>query len=960
MKYSLANRFYYLTPVFSSIFCLLSNTVIAQIVPDNTLPNNTAVTSNGNAIEIKSGTTAGNNLFHSFSEFSLPTGNTASFDNAANIENVIGRVTGGSISNIDGLLKANGEANLFLINPAGIIFGKNAALDIGGSFIASTAESINFADNSNFSTVVPQTPPLLTVDIPVGLQLGRDAANIVVEGSGNNLVIDPFTFDVERKDRSIGLAVSPDKTLGLIGGGIDLIGGNITASGGKIELGSVGNGKVKLTADNSGWSIDYSAVNSFKDINLYGQASIDTSGNRGGDININTNFLGVYDGSSIAADTLGDAPAGNINILAREALEVIGFASDKFFVSRLSSNVTLEATGNGGNINIDTNYLALVDGGQINVVTFGLGDGGNITVNGGDIEVIGGYLDIREAEGELPLSSGLFAQADFGQTGHGGNLDIQADYLLVAGGGLIDTTSFGEGDGGNLIIDAGVVELIAGAAGVGASGLFSNTESNGQGGNINLKTDFLAIAAGAQIGAGAFAQDGDAGNIEIFANEIEIDGTSPNGGGSGIFSVVNLDSTGNGGNLTIDTKNLVVSNGGQIATSTAGMGDAGTLMIDAENIELVGLGPRGSSGLFSSAIIDSGNGGNIKIAGDRISIADGATISVSNFQNRGQTDPGQGKAGNIFIDANSLELDNSIAEVPSSITASTNNRGGGDINLNLAGDLTLNNNSEIVANTKGEGDSGNIAIFANNLALNQQAHISVDSRGMGKAGNIDLITNNLGANRGRITATAQQSGGGDINLTADLINLQNNTEISTSVANGTGGGGNITIDSRYIIGRNNSDIRANAVEGDGGNINITTDVILLALGSEVDASSQFGLGGEVEIKTPDTNRQLSIIELPQKIVNPTALIAAVCPVKNQETLVTTGKGGLAANPRQNLRGESVWEDLRNMTDVAKSSANESILEAKAWNINHRGKVELLSYIPQVSQDDYWTSFHQCQ
>ena len=118
------------------------NPATAQVIPDGT--TNTTVDAEGNNITINDGDRAGNNLFHSFQDFSVPDGGSALFNNEQAIENIFSRVTGGNISNINGALGANGSANLFLVNPAGIIFGENASLSVGGSFYGTSADSILF------------------------------------------------------------------------------------------------------------------------------------------------------------------------------------------------------------------------------------------------------------------------------------------------------------------------------------------------------------------------------------------------------------------------------------------------------------------------------------------------------------------------------------------------------------------------------------------------------------------------------------------------------------------------------------------------------------------------------------------------------------------------------------------------------------------------------------------------
>ena len=147
-----------------------SSRASAQITPDATLPNNSVVIpdASGSLIEISEGTAIGNNLFHSFQEFSVISNQTVLFNNGLNIDNILTRITGNAISNIDGLMQANGTANLFLINPNGIVFGQNASLDIGGSFFGSTANSVTFSDGSEFSAIDPQAPPLLRGKYPCG------------------------------------------------------------------------------------------------------------------------------------------------------------------------------------------------------------------------------------------------------------------------------------------------------------------------------------------------------------------------------------------------------------------------------------------------------------------------------------------------------------------------------------------------------------------------------------------------------------------------------------------------------------------------------------------------------------------------------------------------------------------------------------------------------------------------
>ena len=179
----------------------------AQIVPDNSLGNeNSVVTPNVNIRGINSdridgGAVRGSNLFHSFQEFNIREGRGAYFSNPDNIVNILTRVTGGNISQILGTLGVLGNANLFLINPNGIVFGPNARLDVGGSFFATTADGILFENGFEFAASNPEAPPLLTINMPLGLNIRENPGAIVNQtvatGRGSSGLVQVKANEVE-------------------------------------------------------------------------------------------------------------------------------------------------------------------------------------------------------------------------------------------------------------------------------------------------------------------------------------------------------------------------------------------------------------------------------------------------------------------------------------------------------------------------------------------------------------------------------------------------------------------------------------------------------------------------------------------------------------------------------------------------------------------------------------------
>ncbi len=1036
--------------VLCLIICAsISNTskASAQITADETLQTNSRAipNANGDLINITEGTKAGNNLFHSFQEFSVDNGQTAFFKNGLNIENIFSRITGSSVSNIDGLIRANGTANLFLINPNGIVFGENATLDIGGSFVGSTADSIQFSDESFYSAVDPQASPLLEVNIPIGLQYGAEPGNIIVQGNGNNTGFrDPSVNDYSLvKDfRPSGLQVDEGNSLALIGGNIALDGGNLTAAEGHIELGSVSEGSVKLGVDGGGvWTFDYQDVAGFQDIALANAASVEVSGNSSGKINVQGQNITLTDASAILSNTSGDGTAGSITLDGRESVQVTGVSQTQIpFVSYVSTGTAPDSTGKGADLNINTDYLLVAGGAQVDTPIFGSGDGGTLTVNAERVELSSGS--------GVAGSSGLFAPVVPGATGEGGDINVDADSLLVTRGAQAFTLSVSSSNAGDFNIKAQDIELNGTSPNGTPSGLFSNTFVNGDGGNLNIDTDNLLVTNGADIGStvngvgtagnitikanaielsdtadledpssisvavepratglggdinietnslslsdgtqigSSILGSGEGGNITITASEINLNGYSATANrSSGLFATVEPGATGNSGNMTISADNLTVSEGAQIAVSTGSSGSAGDLTLTvSDSVELMGNAIEaggGSSGLFSSAVFGDGNSGNIDLTTNQLRIKDGATISASNFLSRNaNVQPGTGRAGNININAQTIELDGVNTNTPASITAATFAGGGGNIVLNSE-TITATNDSQVTAETSGEGaggsiqvntnnldinngaifssstsaegDGGTISVTSNSLDISSQGKISTSSTGEGQAGNINITADEINTNQGQIIATSTQTGGGDINLVADFISLDRHSLISTSVLDSFGGGGNLMIDSDYIIANNNSDLKANAVFGSGGNIKIQTKAIFFSADSEATASSEFGVDGVVEINNPDSDQQIGVVTLKSDIVDPTKMISAICSTESTDTVIVSGKGGLGENPTQPLRGQSVWEDLRGVSLASHDNKAETIIEVNNWVVNAQGNVELISHIPP--------SFNQCK
>jgi len=605
-------------------FLLLPTTLFAQVITDGTLGPKTPLEGPNYQIEANLGQQAGNNLFHSFQEFNLEMGESATFSGPDTLQNVISRVTGGNPSYIDGTIRSSiPNADFYFINPYGMMFGPNATLDVQGSFHASTADYLSLGNDGYFDARNPESS-LLTV-APV------EAFGFLTEQPGAIILEDSF------------LQVAKNEALSLVGGEITSLDGTLFAESGRINLAAMAApGEVSLTPSGllttpveslgtislSQYSWDNFNLDNFKTRIVEGEpepveiANVDVSGQGGGKIFIQAGelsldnawiFADIDEGgeqasfiniatngnllltkeAKITADNYGNGPGGNITINTGGIIKLDSMIEEFKLDEDFEMGEDVEFDENLGEpdeylgepdeyLGEPDEYLGEPDEYLLSTIAtdnFGSGTGGNI------------YLNTPKLE----LKSGLvYANTDEG-AGSAGDIQIQAQEIWLNDGRITVATN-SDAPAGQITIDATNSIFL-----LNFSQIASSSEESGQGGNIKITTPYLELEQ-SLIVSGSYGDDdaGNAGSIDITTDTAYLINES------GITTEAEH-ARGGHVNLTIDNELHVLNS---VITAQARGSDT---QDSGGNITIVqpGLFTLKDSRLLADAY--GGNGGNIEI-----------------------------------------------------------------------------------------------------------------------------------------------------------------------------------------------------------------------------------------------------------------------------------------------------------------------------------------------------------
>jgi filamentous hemagglutinin family protein len=860
---------------------------LAQMTPDATLgAESSVVTPNVNVRglpgdRIDGGAVRGANLFHSFQEFNVSNGQRVYFASPTGIENILSRVTGNNLSNILGTLGVDGGANLFLLNPNGIIFGQNAKLDIAGSFVASTANSVVFNNGYQFSAKNSEAPPLLTVNVPLGVQYGANQPKATIANAGNLAVGQNFTLSADNLDLQGQLQAGQDLTLqaqDTVKVRDSVTNPFVASSGGQLLV--QGNEKVDIFAlnhPNSGFfsggdmvlrspnsvigDAHYWSGGNFRVEQLDGSLGDLDSPNdpiirASGDVNFAT-----YTGASLHILAGGSVTiTGTVRITGTDTIgDTINPTATPILANVILSDDTTPLVINGNaqptlDIRAGMNATFIgVPGITDTAPPFGVfvprpntnlpATSANITIDNINFLGANGFVLItNQFQPNLTLPGGNIQLGVVNATsdvGNGGSVFIDSRGSLTINPGFISTRS-AVGNSGNVVILAEDVVSLGGKAYIGTATVRANSRNAG---NITIKAGSLLVNPGSFIDAGTRGR-GDSGIINInvrdtislsdsFISSSVESGAIGNGGivnidagsvlisNAGLFVSTGIGATGTGGRLTVNAGTVQVADGGVVDASTSNASDAGSITFNVNKLEVI----RGGQILTASS--STGKAGNLFINN-----ADTVTVNSQGIINTGST--GTGSGGILSINTRQFNLSD-----PGSVVA-TNSLGAGK-----AGDLLITNADQVTVSNRGllstgslrAGDAGTLSIQTRQLDVTNSGidgGISTAALGTGNSGNLSVIaTDSINVRSGgNILTFAAQGSSGNVELTTGTLRIRDNSSVLSSSFGGDAGDFTVRANSIEVV--NGSKLSANTFgTGTGGDVLLDTRTLSVLNGGEI-------------------------------------------------------------------------------------------------------------------------------
>jgi filamentous hemagglutinin family protein len=811
--------------------------VFAQTVPDGTLgtEGSRVVPMDALRDRIDGGALRGVNLFHSFTEFNVGDGRGVYFANPAGIETIFSRVTGGNVSNILGTLGVLGNANLFFLNPNGIVFGPNARLDVRGSFVGSTGSGFKFGDGNEFSATNPQAAPLLTVNVPLGLQYGKPKGNVKNEGA---------------------LAVDPGKTLTLHGntvtstGSLSTPGGTVQVLGDRVSLldnaridvsSATGGGTVLIGGDLQGKGTAPTATQTFGALGAIIQADAIDSGN-GGKVVVWADGTTRFYGTISARGGQNSGNGGFVEVSGKQTLDfngrVEGGAANGLPGTLLLDPTNIEIVlmdGNGDNlINANTISQATMDvilnadnnitfSAPINIAQPGIklkaNAGNKIDVNE-TVKTNGGDITLNSIKGDINVKNDIDASTVSGWATI--RLKSEQGSVFITDANL-KTSHFGGQTSGDIIINA-AQNIIIQSTGSGLDKKSSSLESRGSLGRIYLGTD------------------PDINAQTTLPKQIRISNSA---------LVTTNDKSGTGGEIYIKAEQIKTNNAFLTARSS-GSANGGIITLEATGAD----GTNTTAIEINSSTIEANISGSGKenFEGIKITASNGTVALIENSQistSRIDTEPPQDKpplsASPIQITAKSVSLKTSSLNS----TTSTNAKGG-DITLKADDKVSLEANSLIntAVLTGGTQEGGKITITTRDFDLAGGSRVQTRTYGDGKAGDVQLD----------FTGAATISGNNAFGLYSGMLTSSDKKKEGANLGSGSGGKIMVNSEGRRVGTLTLSDggfLSAKTVSSNpGGDIKVYVDTLNLDKGGQIITNTQGdGKAGSITI---DTTNQVTI------------------------------------------------------------------------------------------------------